>query len=300
MEVQATIADRVAGAIANATGGAIALDRLRDTRGRPPENLGGYECVLLAIEITSALNIKEAATARACLERAVAREPGYADAWALLANIYTYYWSSDLAKEQWRDWRPQEAALEAAHKAVALAPDSARARQSLARAAFFMGDLRRFREEAWAALRLNPNDSYALGMLGNFLAYTGSWEEGTALVRKALALTPVAYPRWWPYALAKDHLRKGELEEAVQEFRRAEIPGLWLTHLQLAYANGLLGDRAAAAAAVRNLEEVRPGTSIATAVAFYRKHQFEPSYIELMAEGLRAAGLPEGELVPVN
>jgi tetratricopeptide (TPR) repeat protein len=56
-------------------------------RGRP-ETLFAYDCVLRAFAYRRTEDPKLYGPARACLEEAVRRDPGYADAWALLAFSY--------------------------------------------------------------------------------------------------------------------------------------------------------------------------------------------------------------------
>ncbi len=53
-------------------------------------------------------------------------------------------------------------------------------------------------------------------------------------------------------------------------------------------------------AAVAKLQELRPGFSIADAVNFYNIYNFERSYIDRMIEGLRKAGLPDGDELNVQ
>lgn len=292
-ELQDEIASKVGAAIGDATGGAIALRRLEDARARAPAELTAYQCFLAANEVVTRVRLTGLEEARACLERTVRQEPGYADAWATLAALYSIIWTQDLNRGQWGSWDPRRATLEAARRAVELAPGSARAHVAMARAALFTGDVDRFNAEAEMALALNPNDALALGNLGNYIAFSGRWERGVALARKAIALLPASHPRWWWFAEAKEHFRKGEYAEALVFFKRADSPGWWLNQLTYAYTYGQMGDREAAAQAVAELQRLRPGYSIADAVAFYRKFGFQPSYIERMTEGLQKAGLPD-------
>src|SRR4029450_1128054 len=164
----------------------------------------------------------------------------------------------------------------------------------MARSPYVLRDLDRFYGEAETAFALNPNDALALGDLGTFIAYTGHWERGVALVKKAMALHPASHPKRWWLASAKDHFRKGEYAEALHYFKRAETPGWWLNPLTCAYTYGHLGDSEAAKKAIADLYCLRPGYTIADAVTYYRKFSFEQSYLDRMIEGLRKAGLPEG------
>jgi len=128
-----------------------------------------------------------------------------------------------------------------ARRAVELAPANPLARFAMARAAFIKDDLHLFYTEASNALSLNPHDPLLLGNLGNWMAFSGRWDEGVALIKKAIALNPKGYPRWWDAAIGKDHYRKGAFREALAEFRTMNLPDWWWNQVELAYTYGQLG-----------------------------------------------------------
>src|ERR1019366_7364188 len=97
------------------------------------------------------------------------------------------------------------------------------------------------RVEADRVLALNPNDANALGAMGNSLAYAGDWDYGRQLAEKALALAGPAAPRWWWWAIAKYHYRKGDYDKAFEYFRRAYVEQNWLDHLHVVYTLPYLG-----------------------------------------------------------
>jgi len=297
--VQDDIATKVAAAVAPAYGGAISNTRLQAVNGKPPESLSSYECVLETMGIWRGQAAALVTRSRDCLALAVKRDPGYADAWAMLARVYLY--------QRWYGWglEPPESndlqqraylaqrGLAAAQKAVNLAPDSALANMSLSMAYWAAGELDKFQAQAERALALNANDPNTLGPTGVYLAFSGWWDDGVAMVRKAIALAPKSYAKWWLWAIAKDHFHKGEYEQALATFERAFIPGFWLSQLQLSYTHGMLGNTKQAAKAVARLQELMPGLSIGEALAYYRMWNFQQSYLDRMADGLRRAGLPE-------
>lgn len=290
IEVQEEVAAKIVSAIGSSSGGAIASSQMEAARGKPPERLASYECVVTAI-VWYDRDPSLYPTVRACLRETVRLDPDYVDAWALLADVYAKQWYG--YEEPYPDERydPLERSLEAARRAVLLSPDNARAHHALAKAFFMAGDLDGFYAEAQQALRLNPNEPVHLGSLGNWIAYTGRWDEGIALVDKAAKLSPDGFAPWWHFARALDHFRKGEYEPALTLFQRS-FTGWWVNYMHRAYTYGMLGDRARAEEAAAKLRELVPGFSIRSAVEFHRKYQFEPSYIEKVVEGLRRAGLP--------
>ncbi len=298
--VQDEIAAKVSSSVAASRGGAIP-DVLRSKSvTKSPQELTSYECVLEAFEIWRRVSPELILRTRECLEGAVERDPYYADAWAMLSHVYVnqrwYAWglSGAEAKQTSKRAYLAEEAIAIAQKAAAIAPDSAVARASLAQAYWSAGELERFRIELRQSLALGADDPVVLGPLGNYLAFAGWWEEGKALARKALMLAPDGHAKWWLWASAKHHFHEGEDLAALRLFEQTATPGFWLSQLQLAYTYGMLGERERAADAVAKLSELAPGFSIDDALDFHRMWNFQQSYLDRMAEGLRRAGLPKG------
>jgi len=290
--VQEDITSKVVASIASISAGVIARETLGQARGKPPRELGAYACTIRANEImTSGFTAASHLAIRTCLEAAVASEPDYAAAWAMLSWIHTFEYSQGYNRQP--DSDPRERALAAARRAIELAPANPMARFAMARASYLMRDLEVFHAEAAHALRLNPHEPFLLGNLGNWLAFSGRWDHGVALVRKAIALNPKVYPRWWHAAIGKDHYRKGQFQEALIEFKTMNLPNWWWNQLELAYTYGQLGDQENARIAVARLLELYPGFDLEKAAMEHRKFSFEPSYIELAVDGLRKAGVPE-------
>jgi adenylate cyclase len=293
-QVQTDITNRVVTAIGSSFGGAIASQRLKDSRGRPPRLLSSYDCVLRATEWARSLSAAAVKQAYACLKHVVEADPNYASAWAMLSWMYALDYLYEFGLDEGNSYDPRQLALDAARRAADIEPDSSLAYLALARAYLYNGELQNFYAAAERALSLNPNDNYSLGTLGTYIAYTGRWQEGEALTKKAIALiSPTEPPKWWYWPWAKDHFRKGEYKEALAGFQRNLVPGFWVSQLVLAYTYGWLGDQVEAQKAVAKLRELKPGCTIEDAVRFYRVYGFEDSYIDRMVEGLRRAGLPE-------
>jgi TolB-like protein len=297
------IACKVVAAIASISAGVIARETLGQGRGKPPRELSAYECIVRANEMmNSGFSAATHLETRTCLEGAVAREPDCAAAWAVLAWVHTLEYAYDYNQRPGCDAR--EEALIAARRAVDLAPANPVVRFAMARAAYIAGDLDLFRAEASNALTLSPHDPLLLGNLGNWLAFSGRWEEGVALVQKAIALNPKGYPRWWHAAVGKNYYRKGALREALAEFKSMNLPNWFWNQVELAYTYGQLGELDNARLAVKRLHELYPGFNLEKAVMEHRKFSFEQSYIDLAVDGLRKAGVPKSstwlspELVP--
>jgi adenylate cyclase len=255
-----------------------------------------YDCYILAMfeipDMTARL--------RECLEAAAQKEPLNANVWVALAVVIgdQRIWGWGLPPDEGSIEKRSHLAdpqLQAAVRAVDLAPHDARAQSVLAHGYHAECQLDRFRIEAEKAVALNPYDTDNLGWLGINLAFSGLWDEGTAFAEEAIKLMgPAASPFWW-LGPAKRHWLRGEYSEAYDAFQHSYYEGLWLSHLDLAYTLPFLGRVDEAKSHVATLLKMYPTMSVAEADAFYRLLCFEPAFREKMARALRQAGLPEGE-----
>ena len=112
--VQDEITEQVVGTIAS-NSGVISRARFAEIKEKPTDSLDAYECVLqVGAYYRDNYIATEHVKVRACLERAVKSDPGYADAWAYLTFLYL---------DEYRfNYNPRpdslDRALEAAQRAV--------------------------------------------------------------------------------------------------------------------------------------------------------------------------------------
>lgn len=132
------------------------------------------------------------ARARADLERAVARDPGFAPAWAALALVYAAQYNSAMN----RDPSILEAAERAARTAVTLDPRLPQAHLALATLHFGRREHRRAREvlEAWQADLAGEARYWHL--LGFIEQREGRWRASEAAFTKAFDLDGPATAEW--------------------------------------------------------------------------------------------------------
>ena len=193
-EIQEDVSQQVSAIVAS-NYGLIAEADLTEAQRRPPKSFAAYDCVLRYYHYQRSFDPQEHAKVRACLERAVELDPDYADAWAVLANIY--------AQEHRFGFNPRpelydshERSLTAAYRAVEIEPRNPTAQLMLANALFDRRNLAGFRAAGERAITLNPNDPDLLAHYGMRLTFIGEWERGLALVTKAIALNP-EHPQWY-------------------------------------------------------------------------------------------------------
>jgi adenylate cyclase len=193
-QIQDDISQQVSATVAS-NYGVIAEADLAGAQRLPPKSFEAYDCVLRYYHYQKLFAPQEHAKVRACLERAVELDPDYADAWAVLANIY--------AQEHRFGFNPRpelydsyERSLSAAYRAVEIEPRNPTGQLMLANALFDRHNLAAFRKAGEQAISLNPNDPEPLAHYGTRLVYMGEWERGLTLVTKAIALNP-EHPQWY-------------------------------------------------------------------------------------------------------
>jgi adenylate cyclase len=293
-KVQDDITQQVVGAVGGAYG-ILARATFEQSRRKTTASLDAYECVLRAYEYYKVGAEPEHRKVRECLERAVELDPSYADAWAVLSNIY--------AEEHYQGFNPRPDPLgrarDAARRAINLDPNNQRAHEALAIIAFFRRDLDAFFPLAERAVALNPNYEGTVGNMGTYIVY-GSWTNpprqarGLALIKKAMALNP-SYPRWYHFPVAWVHCWKGEYGQALAEAKKIDMPDYFWTHKLLAVSYAGLGRKKEAAAAVANVLKLRPDMPVAVREE-WRKWNVPDEVIDRVIADLRRAGMniPEG------
>ncbi|MGH8632707.1 MAG: tetratricopeptide repeat protein [Burkholderiales bacterium] len=285
--LQDEIISKVVASIAGPMG-EIARAGLDEAKGKPPDSIDSYDCVLRAAAYGNVLSPQAHVPVRDCLERAVARDPNYGEAWAWLALIFLHEYEHGFnPRPELYDARDR--ALETVLRAADLDPNSAVVQRQL----FWIRFMRHENDAALAgverALVLNPNDPDVLCLAGLATAYSGKWDRGIALTKKAIALSP-NYPKWCHFPIAYALYLKGEYEQALGETLKIEMPDFHWTQAFLAMNYGQLGRKEEARAAVARLLKLYPDFG-ANARREHRKYNGTEDDIERFVEGLRKAGL---------
>ena len=285
--LQSDIARSVAVEIAQPYG-IIATEEMQAMRGKAPESLSAYECVLQVLDYYRHMTAAYVEEARACLERATEREPDYADAWALLGMSYLDQVRLRMAPRS-RDQELLDQALRAAQRAAELAPDGALSYRSLLLVHSFRGEVQEAMAAGERAVALSPSNAEVLAEFGMRLALMGQWERGISLIDEAIARNP-AHPGWYHTAPALNFYRQGRYAEALQEATQIAAPGWVHNYTVLAMIYGQLGQEKEARAAARSMLELDPDFE---QNAWYelQLRNIPDQLAEDMVEGLRKAGL---------
>jgi hypothetical protein len=127
-----------------------------------------------------------------------------------------------------------------------------------------------------------------LGLLGILLAAYGDATHGTELVARALELSPQPRPMFnLGYVFA--HLQEGDGCSALPLAQKLDAPKWFISHMVIAAAAGLCGDRATAAEARARLLAISPQFE-ADLPGLIAVWHFDPRLHGALLKGLRQAG----------
>ncbi|MGH6905754.1 MAG: BTAD domain-containing putative transcriptional regulator, partial [Geminicoccaceae bacterium] len=278
------------------------LDRRIDVAGKSrtaamsDSSLRAYDLYLRAAAAQDRNTRVDYQLAQGCLERAIELDPGLAQAHHHLSLVKFFLWM-----ERWADDLDKvfAEAFDAARQALARDDTDSMAHAHLGmlhmyRREYDEGGLR-FAE----ALRLNPNDSRALGLYGLFLAAVGRAEEGIAQFEQAERLNPLR-PGWLNRLKGIACFSAGRYADAIAAFRVNESP-----------INQVRGWLAASHAQAGQLEEARvhlqsflcvaekemavlPGPTVGAWRSCWRPIEYQHDHdFDRLFDGLHKAGLPE-------
>jgi TolB-like protein/class 3 adenylate cyclase len=187
-----------------------------------------------------------------------------------------------------------------ASQALLATPDNARAHD--AKASSLLAEKRWDAAivEEQAAIALNPNDPYAHFKAGSAKRYIGRASEGLSGVEAALRLSPHDPFHWvWESSACALHAHLAQWDQAI-EWCRKSITSLpkYFTYATLAAAYASVGHDADARAAVADLLKLKPGYTVQQFADHANSMSDDPTYLrelQPIIEGLRKAGLPEGD-----
>lgn len=295
-------AARISAMVASPGSGALGRHLLTLSRNKPLEQLTRSECYAHGYDCTNCSGELDSVNQRAeeCIRDILDRDKFDSRAWGLQSTIYAhqYQWSTNLGEplrtnvKARSDYRTR--ALAAANKAEQLSDgrDSA-VYWGMAQAYMTACDTDKMKTAIERGININPHDPSLLAVFGNWMAYTGNWDEGAVMVNRALELEPTHYKRWWLFGPAKRHYIRGEYEQALALFKKAFNERNWLSHLQLSYTLPYLNRLDEARHAAERLQYKFPGITVETALQLYKLYCFPDDYLQRMKTGLIDSGVPQ-------
>ena len=280
------IQDELTAAIVGAVAGQVQTADIGKVRRRATRSLAAYDEYLRGLEHYNQANIRPA---REGFERAIAADPNFAPAYAMLSKtllgIAMGYWGPEEHKVQ----AGKEQALAAGQRAVALDPNDARGHAAVGGAYMMLGSFELAAYHHKSARELNPNDADVIAAGSYLEAFGDEPEKALALLDIAKRLCPIE-PYWYhePRGIALYGLRR--YAEAADVFERAsaKVP---YSYRYLAACYAQMGEMAKAKATAAKSLELQPDFHLAewTKDEPYRSSDG----LAHMLEGLRKAGLPE-------
>ena len=256
---------------------------------KSPGSLDAWGLVVQALSLIFKVNRDDNADAQRLARGAIALDPAYARAYAVLAWAVMWeghcFWSDD-AQAAYSE------AVKLAEKSISLDPSEAWGRTTLCHILSARGQHEQAIHEAEVALRLNPSFALAHTVYGWALLRAGRFEEAVAETGKALRISPNdGFAGFYSAIHGLALLGAQRFEEALPCIRRSvssmpELIGNWRA---LASCCGHLGIMEEARMAVARVEAIRPGMTLSDA----RKHLWHYAHRDIFIEGLRKAGVPE-------
>ena len=284
-----TIQDEVVRQIAGALGVSIRDAEKERALRKPTENLNAYELVLRAGQLWAEASPAEHLKLRTLMEQAVALDPSYARAQALLAFAYLdeYRWQYNPHLDR---PEPLKNALERAQLAVRLDPSDAYTHYALGKIAYYAKELDLAEAEFGKSFTLNPSAADPRADWGIRLAVMGRPDEGVVLTREAMRFNPV-YPSWYHFTYAADALNKGDFARAVAESENIGLRQLMWTQIFLCTSYAYAGRKDAAREAAKEILRLHPQIEKDWDRQTTDMHSWAPRFKEIVAQGLRKAGL---------
>jgi adenylate cyclase len=255
-----------------------------------PRSLDAYDLYLRSLVPFALFTRAGNDEALTLLKEAVKVEPSFGLAHATLAFCH--------ARKIWQGWSEErhverELAVDAAQRALVCDPDDPEILWRCAFALVHAGrDLERSVALAERSLALNPNSAPGMNYAGWLQVYSGHFEVALARferVRRLNPLDPIAYGTLTGFAAC--HFFLGDFEKAVAFARESlsQNPRFVPAYRYLAAAYSHLGRISDAQATVGSLLTLEPTMRITSGSVGVS----QPKYRDILAEGLRLAGLPE-------
>jgi TolB-like protein len=271
----------------------VTVDSFRRER---PETLFAYDCVLRAFDYRRTQGRDKHAASSKCLEAAVRRDPGYADAWAVLADNYLDEFRYGYGPRPYAR-AALAAALSTARHAVELDRDSVLALLALSTVHFYRGEFAEAEQIHRRLLSLNPTNPHVLGQVGWRTARAGNWDEGIALVRRSIDRS-IKAPWGYHMAIAIDDYRRGDYHTALAEAEQFAGARIATAAIVLAAVHGQLGNKEEARRALDRAQTF-DALAIQDPRAWLRRAINLPEdVIDQLMDGLIKAGLPTP--APIN
>jgi len=267
----------------------VKAESLRATRERP----NNPDAVDLAMRASGTSDLNDRI---GLYERALSLDPQNVRALTGLAEALVWRVNGLTSKDPAKDISRAEEAID---RAIALQPDSSSVHLVKGLVFFVKRQWGPAIAEAEAAIADDRNNANANAVASFWKMFLGHSEDGNAGVQTALRLSPrdPAVPTWQFY-VCHLHTHLAQWEKAVEWCNKSigGDPSNWYPLVDLAAANAWAGHDKEAKEAAAQLQKVYPDFTVQTWAGIHWTDDptFNAQYARIV-EGLRKAGLPEGE-----
>jgi adenylate cyclase len=258
-------------------------------------NLEAYEKFFRANGYFRRFTKGDNAQARQIYEEAIALDPQFAAAYAVLG--WTHFFD---ARFGWTESRVKSAKMAFRYAQKALEIDANIDYAHTLLSAVYL--VKRQHEKAVAAaehaLTLNPNGAHEYNTMAGMVGCSGRWEDSITYAKKAIRLDPFPTITGFHW-LGRAYFMTGQYDEAILTFKKAlgVSPNYLPGHAFLAASYISLGRETEAAAAAEEVLRIKPKfclESYAKTLPYKNK-----SDIERYMAALRKAGLPDTPALPL-
>jgi tetratricopeptide (TPR) repeat protein len=285
------IQDEIAGKVAAQLVAHAREATIARVRTRAPADLEVYEMVLRGRKAFRSFKRAGVLETRALCEQAIAIDPNYASAWALLSSALMQLYIQPYSEHHGTPAMLRQARA-AAERAASLDADSAAAQATLGFNLVWGREHEAGLEAFHKAIGLNPNDGTAWVGYAQALSYAGFNREALQVWERTQHLNPFV-PGVWFGIRAKQHIMLLEFEPAFRLARSCaeRTPTHYHCFMFLAVAAKESGREEEARGAVQRVLELYPKFTIKRHmdVAPFKKETDAAQF----AEYLRRLGLPE-------
>ncbi len=223
MEDIFAVQDELVRAIVTTLGGRIEAANKHRAATMGGANLKAYDLSLKAQALQDRNTRHDYQAAEQCLRKAINLDPELAIAYRQLSLIKFWYWM--MCWSQDRDAEFTEA-LETAQRALSLDDGDGMTHAHLCMLHIYQREFDQATKHIEKALRLNPNDTKALGLYANYLAAIGEPDAAIALFDDLARLDPVE-AGWITRVKGITYLTAGKFEDAISELSSLEPTVNW-------------------------------------------------------------------------
>ena len=279
------VQDQVVQTIVSTLVGRVQMTDAERARRKPPSSLAAYECV----QRGNALpwdDPKSAAEATRLFEQAIALDPGYAMAYALLGTMRIGQYRSDPASST----AALDEAFALTQRAVELDDGDSTCHSLFAHACLYRRSYELALQHMRRSIEINPNNPWNRADMGLVLTYAGPAEEALSWLTRARDVDPYFDPPWYWRQAGQAYMVLRQFEQALAMF--AHVPSRTVrTSAYMAACCARLDQTEPARQYAAECLAGNPDFSIRQ---FVSKEPFrDPAEADYLAESLRLAGLPE-------